>query len=154
MSDPCALCAHKGTSCCQKYQVVLTNDDTLRIASYTGNWDFLSIEYPVCEDIEPDYDPLWLPMILMPDRHVKVVKRASDKKCILLSKTGCVLPIDKRPLICRLYPYIYIEQGILGIDSACPISQYKNWESVLSGMEMPKGKAAEWISMLYSEIRF
>ncbi len=93
-------------------------------------------------------------MILLPDRHVKVLKRTLDKNCILLSKTGCCLPIDKRPLICRLYPYIYIEQGILGIDPECPISQNRNWERILSGMEMPKEKADVWISLLYNEMRY
>ena len=152
MLSPCARCAQAGSSCCQGYQILLTSGDIRRIADVVGHYDFLSIEPPVIEEIAPDYDPQWLPLILEPDQTVRVLRRSPEKRCSLLTETGCQLPWASRPLICRLYPYTYTEQGILGIDPACPISKTCEWTKALDGMDMPAAKAKEWLTLLYAEV--
>ena len=146
-------CAQAGTSCCKNYQIILTTGDIQRISDFLGHQNFYTLEPPVFEDIVPDYDPLWMPMVLKSEGLVCVLKRTPEKNCALLMETGCSLPYDRRPLICRLYPYRYTEEGILGIDEACPISGEKEWGFVLDKLDMPAGKAKQWISLLYAEVR-
>lgn len=153
MNTPCAICAGQGTSCCNKYQIFVTPGDISRIADISKDQIFFTFEPPVSSDIEPDYDPSWLPLILSPDKHVRVLKRTFEKKCTFTSDTGCLLPPERRPLLCRLYPYTFMENGILGIDPDCPISKERAWQPVLDRMGMPIPQARQWLSCLYGEIR-
>jgi Fe-S-cluster containining protein len=146
-------CARSGSSCCKNYQIHLTTGDIHRISAIIGNTGFVANEFPVSEEIDPDYDPQWLPMIMSQDGRVRVLKRTSEKNCVLLTSTGCSLPFDSRPLICRLYPYTYSESGILGIDTACPISRDSGWATVLKELDMPAEKAKQWCMQLYQEVR-
>ncbi len=152
MSQPCAYCARAGTSCCSGYQIILTSGDISRISNIVGNQDFWVSELPVPEDIEPGYDPLWLPLILGGESRVRVLKRSAEKKCFFLTPEGCRLPFVSRPLICRLYPYTYTSDGILGIDSACPISRDQGWQVILDQLDMPADRAREWLTLLYDEV--
>ncbi len=149
----CMSCARIGTSCCKNYQISLTTGDIQRISEFLGRQDFFTFEAPVPEDIEPDYDPLWMSMVLQPQGLVRVLKRTLERNCSLLTTTGCCLPYDRRPLICRLYPYRYTEDGILGIDQACPIAREKEWGAILDGLDMPADKARQWLTLLYSEVK-
>ena len=153
MLSPCVCCARSGHSCCQGYQIPLTAGDIQRVAEFLGNTDFYRIEVPVFDDISPDYDPSWLPLIEEPDHRVRVLKRTPEKRCSLLTESGCQLPWERRPLICRLYPYTYTETGILGIDASCPISCGGGWQAALADMEMPQVRAMQWVSQLYNEFR-
>lgn len=153
VTQPCMNCARAGTSCCKGYQILLTAGDLERISGVLGDRAFFTFEPPVPEDIAPDYDPTWLPMIMGTAGHVRVLKRTPEKNCCLLTPDGCCLPFDKRPLICRLYPYTYTEQGILGVDPACPISREKEWGAVLEGLDMPAARATEWLTQLYAEVK-
>ncbi|MBU2628293.1 MAG: YkgJ family cysteine cluster protein [Proteobacteria bacterium] len=153
MTLPCMSCARIGTSCCKNYQISLTTGDIQRISEVLGHTDFFTFEPPVLEEIEPGYDPNWLSLIMGSQGMVRVLKRTEQRNCALLTKNGCSLPYDCRPLICRLYPYTYTEQGILGIDQACPISQGKDWGPVLDQLDMPENKAKQWLALLYAEVR-
>ncbi len=153
MTQPCKRCALAGTSCCKNHQIVLTTGDFERIARFTGNQDFSVTGPLIVEEIQTDYDPQWLPLIMESGNHVKFLRRTPEKTCILLTENGCQLPFDHRPLMCRLYPYTYTEDDILGIDTACPISKENEWTKILEQLEMPSQKAREWRAMLYSEIR-
>ena len=153
VTQPCMNCARAGTSCCKGYQILLTTGDLERISGFLGDHDFFTFETPVPEEFSPDYDPTWLPMILGSDTQVRVLKRTPEKNCSLLTPTGCRLPFDRRPLICRLYPYTYTEQGILGVDAACPISREKEWGTVLEHLDMPTARATQWLTQLYAEVR-
>jgi len=153
MVMPCAICASLGKSCCKGYQIYLTPGDISRISDYLKLSDFYTVEPPVLTDIEPDYDPLWLPMIMSEDHQVRVLKRGADKQCCLATDSGCLLPLNRRPLICRLFPYDFKETCILGIDASCPISKDRDWQTVLNRMDMTKAKANMWRDLLYEEIR-
>lgn len=153
MSLSCMDCARAGTSCCNHYQIVLTTGDIERMASFLGHQNFFTIEPPILEDMEPDYDPDWLPLVLGDDTRIRVLKRDANRTCFLLSATGCSLPAENRPLICRLYPYTYNEEGILGIDHDCPISKEMEWGTVLERLDMPAEKAKQWLSLLYAEVK-
>ena len=51
-----------------------------------------------------------------------MLKRQPDGDCTFLGEQGCVLPLETRPLICRLYPYDYSEQGIRDeLAAGCPL---------------------------------
>jgi Fe-S-cluster containining protein len=149
----CALCAFNGTSCCQNFQIPLTDGDVLRISTYRGNRDFLSVEPPVPEEIEPVYDPTWLPRLLRQDHLVRVLARTPEKKCVLLTENGCCLPLEQRPLICRLHPYTYTEHGPMGIDPSCPISKSPDGLALLESMQMPVSRAKGWVTLLYEELQ-
>lgn len=153
MSTPCAVCAGHGTSCCNGYQIFLTPGDVSRIATFLREIDFFTLEAPISEEIAPDYDPSWLTKIMSPDNRVRVLKRNGGKRCRFVSETGCLLPKDRRPLICRLYPYTFVETGLLGIDAGCPISKNRDWPAVLDGMGMSVTQARRWIRLLYKEMK-
>ncbi|MBU4129792.1 MAG: YkgJ family cysteine cluster protein [Proteobacteria bacterium] len=153
MTLSCMSCAQAGTSCCKNYQVNLTTGDMHRISEFLGHQDFSTIEPPVLEDIEPKYDPDWLPLIVRPDGMVRVLKKDRERYCTMLTPTGCQLPYDRRPLICRLYPYTYTEKGIVGVDSACPISKESDCQSVLDRLDMPLEKAKKCLALIYAEFK-
>ncbi len=152
MVTPCATCASLGHSCCKGYQIYLTSGDIVRISGFLKHSDFYTYEPPILSDIEPDYDTCWLPLIMSEGNRVRVLNRTDDKQCCLAFAMGCLLPLETRPLICRLFPYDFINHHILGIDSSCPISKECNWQSILDGMEMTESKAQHWVDLLYEEI--
>ena len=153
MATPCALCADQGTSCCKGYQIFLTPGDVHRISDFSHHSNFFIFESPIPEEIEPDYDPSWLSRIISSTHLVRVLKRTGEKQCCWASENGCLLPPNRRPLICRLYPYTFNENCFLGIDSNCPISKNRAWQSVLNEMNMPLFMAKQWLDLLYLEIR-
>ncbi|GAB6143399.1 YkgJ family cysteine cluster protein [Desulfocicer niacini] len=153
MTQPCMSCARVGTSCCKNNQVNLTTGDIQRVSDFLGHQNFYTLEPPVLEEICPAYDPQWLPLIMEPTGKVRVLKRTAEKNCSMLTENGCQLPYDCRPLICRLYPYTYTEEGIMGIDASCPISREKNWSVILEQLDMPADKARQWLGLLYTEVK-
>ncbi|MBF0202555.1 MAG: hypothetical protein HQK66_14855 [Desulfamplus sp.] len=86
------------------------------------------------------------------ESRVRVLKRSAEKNCYFLTQEGCHLPFARRPLICRLYPYTYTSNGILGIDRSCPISREQEWQSILDHLDMPADRALEWLTLLYDEV--
>jgi len=146
-------CARVGTSCCKNYQISLTTGDIQRVSDFLGHQNFFTLEPPVPEEINPEYDPQWLPLIMESMGRVRVLKRTAEKNCSMLTENGCQLPYDCRPLICRLYPYTYTEEGIVGIGASCPISREKDWGAILEQLDMPADKARQWLCLLYTEVR-
>lgn len=152
MSSPCCRCAQAGTSCCTNRQIHLTSGDMACISRFLGWNDFSTIEAPDPWYLEPEYDPAWLTWTLGPGGLLRVLKRKQGKACGMLTGTGCLLPFHERPMICRLHPFMYTEEGILGIDPTCPISRKADWPSVLEKLGMPIEKARDWQRMLYAEL--
>lgn len=153
MSDECRKCALAGTSCCQGTQIVLTTGDLSRISSFLGDDGFHTVEPPDLQYLDPGYDPEWLSLTLRPDGRRLVLKRTPDLRCCFLKENGCLLPPDRRPLICRLHPYAYTRAGILGIDETCPLANDPGWPFLLEGMGMPTSAAREWHRLLYAELQ-
>jgi Fe-S-cluster containining protein len=135
--------------------VYVTLGDIGRIADYTGRDDFF--EYRVPEDpvyLGQDDDPLWRDCVFRPDRSRRVLKRAPGGDCFFLGAEGCALPIDARPLACRLYPYQYDEQRIWEeLSDRCPRGLLKPGESLTEALHMSLPQAQVWHQQLYRELR-
>ncbi|WP_321417982.1 YkgJ family cysteine cluster protein [uncultured Desulfobacter sp.] len=153
MNDiPCIAFALAGGSCCLNRQIVLTLGDVRRISACAGHYNFFVMEKPEPWYLDPFYDPAWLTLVLNPEGLFRVLKRNPDKSCGMLTKTGCILPFEFRPLVCQLHPYMYTETEIIGIDETCPISKEADGFTILERLNMPMGKAIGWQHLLYNEL--
>ena len=149
---PCISCVSAGGSCCLNRQIILTFGDVQRVKACIGHDNFFTIEKPEAWYLEPFYDPAWLPLVLNQQGLFRVLTRNADKSCGMLTKTGCMLPFESRPLVCQLHPYMYTETEIIGIDDTCPISKEMDGFSILNRLNMPREKAVDWQHLLYTEL--
>jgi Fe-S-cluster containining protein len=150
--NPCAVCAASNESCCQNRQIVLTRKDVERIAGITWNPNFFSFEAPESDYLDQDDDPIWNILTLQSDGRRRILSRQSNHDCFFLSHNGCRLTLDVRPLICRIHPYMYIEKGLKGIDTECPIARRPDAAFVLEEIGMPSQQVEAWRHQLYSEL--
>lgn len=73
--------------------------------------------------------------------------------CMFLSGTGCVLPLDTRPLICRLYPFTYTASGIDNeLEKGCPQNLLADNQCLTDVLCMSLDQAYGWHHLLYEEI--
>ena len=158
MSDDACLCvrcaAHQAT-CCQTSEIAVTLGDVRRIAEHTSQADFCEFRAPSDPVYlhQPD-DPIWLQTVIQPDGTRRVLRRRNNGDCQFLGPCGCTLPTAVRPLICRIYPYDYNEQGLLErLASGCPIELLRPRESLLTALDMQRQDAEGWHAQLYVEIR-
>lgn len=153
MKTLCFKCSLNGTSCCKGTQICLTSGDIVRISRFLGIRHFFTIEMPDIVYLDPGDDPTWIALTIRPDGQRRVLKRTMDKSCTMLGENGCQLPLLVRPLVCRLHPYEFTEKGISGVDPTCPISQERDWPSVMEQLGMAVSATNQWHSMLYCELR-
>ncbi len=154
---PCAQCALLQKTCCERAEVVITAGDAARIARHSGRtdfWEYLAPVEPAYVAADPD-DPNWLRWTVRPDGTRRVLRRHPGGACTFLGQSGCTLPGDVRPLVCRLYPFSYRESGITGLGAEyCPTAHV-----VPPGMDMARmlGMTAENAEgerrQLYRELR-
>lgn len=112
-SQLCRECATIGHSCCQGHEIYVTRGDCRRITAFQGQSDFY--EYRSCfnaEYADQSDDPLWQQYVFRADGSRRVLKRQANGDCLFLTPSGCALPLDARPLVCRLYPHLYSAMGI------------------------------------------
>ena len=113
MDNICELCHKKGNGCCyfiptgENQQIGLFIDDIKKIETFLNiDMDnFITIKEVSQKFIEFLYSttsPL-LDMIFYKNR--AYLLKTVEHKCIFLSDDGCKLPIDIRPLYCRVYPF-------------------------------------------------
>ena len=73
---------------------------------------------------------------------------------MFLGTAGCVLPLEVRPLVCRLYPFDYTEDGIKDeLSGGCPLELLQPGQSLTEALEMNRTDAERWHAMLYTEVR-
>ena len=151
----CAHCATLGsTCCCVNRDILVTNGDIERIAKYIGHRDFFEYRRPVDPAyLDQDDDPNWLRYTIDPNGSRRVLKHGPGETCCLVTSTGCVLPLEARPLVCRLYPFIYNEVGLTGVLSECPEYLLKGNETLLDALHMSYEEALLWRNALYAELR-
>ena len=149
--NPCWMCASSGGSCCVNMQIYLTGGDIKRIVAVTGNQDFFRYERPWSWCERDGADPIWERHVLGCTRR-RVVRRRVDGSCHFLGDQGCVLDLETRPLVCRLYPYEYMPDGIRGLHPGCPASRSQHPEAELDEMGMRPERVAAWLSTLYGEL--
>ncbi len=154
--SPCARCARVQRTCCQRAEILLTEADVARIAAHTGDDAFQERRAP----LDPEYvaddpdDPAWRRLTVRPDGTRRMLRRRPDGACTFLGDAGCRLPLETRPLVCRLYPLAYTERGLDGADeSYCPTDLLapdgRPMHAVL-GMDLDD--ARRWRASLYQEL--
>jgi Fe-S-cluster containining protein len=144
-------------TCCQTAEVYTTPGDAERIAKHTGQSDFY--EFAVPEDpiyAQENDDPTWVRTIFLEDGTRRVLKRRPDGDCTFLGEAGCVLPLEVRPLICRIYPYDFNADGLYDdehLARGCPLELIRPGETLLSELDMRRADAERWHKQLYEEIK-
>ncbi len=142
-------------TCCQTSEVYVSPGDVDRIAAHTGRTDFH--EFRPAGDpmyVEQDDDPAWLEHVFRPDGTRRIMKRRPDGDCTFLGAQGCELPLEIRPLICRLYPYDYDERGIRDdLVHGCPLELLPPQQGLIEALDMNIEDARRWHRQLYREIR-
>ncbi len=151
----CARCARHTKTCCQDREIYTTRGDVERIADHTGRRDFFEFLPPRDPAyLDQDDDPLWRDYVFQLDGTRRVLRQQPTGDCVFLGSIGCVLPLEVRPLACRLYPYDYTEQGILPAPtSGCPVELLAPGQELMEALNMPLDDARRWHEMLYREIR-
>lgn len=150
----CVRCAQITRTCCQRCEVLVTQLDRERIRRFTGQSDFW--EYRAPDDptyLDQQDDPNWLRWAFRPDGTRPVLRRRLSGDCTFLTPAGCRLPMDVRPLVCRLYPFEYTEAGLAGVSGGCPPAVVPPGRSILHVLDMREAEAAVWHRMLYHELR-
>lgn len=156
---PCARCATMQRTCCQRTEILITTGDIARIAAHTGRTDFWSLRRPEDEEYlehDPD-DPNWQRYTVDEQGRRRMLLRKDSGDCTYLGKAGCVLPVEVRPLICRLYPFAFNEQGMTGMDDHyCPTKVLladKPKATMLTVLGMDPLDGERWRRTLYQELR-
>jgi Fe-S-cluster containining protein len=150
----CVRCARHRKTCCQTSEVYATPGDVQRITEYTGKEDFTEFRAPAnVLYLDQDDDPLWRDRVFREDHTRRVLKREENGDCTFLGEAGCVLPYEIRPLICRLYPYEYTEEGIADdLADGCPLELLPPGQGLIEALDMNIENARRWHRMLYEEI--
>jgi len=66
---------------------------------------------------------------------------------------GCVLPLEIRPLICRIYPFDYDHNGLLPeLAKGCPVELLRQGQDLIAALEMDSADAKRWHRQLYAEL--
>ncbi len=151
----CVRCARHMKTCCQTSEVHATVGDVRRINLHTGRTGFT--EYKVPEN--PDYldqndDSAWERHVFRADGSRRVLKRQPNGDCTFLGNAGCTLPLETRPIVCRLYPFDYTEQGLAEeLAPGCPLELLRPGKGLIDELDMKKNDAWRWHNQLYEEIR-
>lgn len=151
----CSLCSRLQKTCCQITEIYVTQADVARIQAATGERDFHEFRVPENPDyLDQDDDPVWAHFVFRADQSRRILKHKDDGDCHFLSVFGCRLPLETRPLVCRIYPYDYSNGRLTGlVQGLCPVTLLEPGQSltVALGMEQTE-QPSRWIADLYKEI--
>jgi Fe-S-cluster containining protein len=158
MSDEeflCVRCSRHMLTCCQTSEVYATPGDVRRIRAHTGRNDFYERRVP--DDpvyLAQDDDPPWREQVFAADGSRRVLRREENGNCTFLGAQGCSLPGDVRPLVCRIYPFLYTAQGIEEkLGEGCPRELLRPKQSLIVALGMDRAAAERWRAQLYEEIK-
>ncbi len=151
----CVRCARHMRTCCQTSEVYATPGDVQRIEKFTGKVNFTEFRRPDNPVyLEQDDDPVWERCVFRPDGTRRVLDRQPNGDCVFLGEEGCVLPLETRPLICRIYPYDYTAEGLRDeLARGCPTELLGDGEELLEALHIDRSDAVRWHSQLYQEIK-
>lgn len=152
----CARCARQGRTCCQVSDIFVGPRDLVRIRAFTGLADIPSdLVAPTDPSYFPDpaRDPVWAARAFGRDGRRRILRRTPEGDCPFLGDEGCVLPVEVRPLVCRLYPFQYDHRGITGVlPDRCPVALLLPGEHLLEALAMSLDDARRWREELYAEL--
>lgn len=150
----CVKCARTTKTCCQTREILITAGDIERIQETTGATDFWERTRPNDPSyLDQDDDPNWLAWGFDANGTRQTLRRRPDGDCVFLGSHGCKLSTERRPLVCRLYPYTYTERGIDGVSDECPSHVTPPGETILRILDMRLADAVRWQRQLYAELR-
>jgi Fe-S-cluster containining protein len=132
-------------------QIYLTGEDIKRISNVIGSSGFFRYEKPWSWCERDEADPVWEKHVFGCSRR-RVVRRRVDGSCHFLGENGCVLDLEIRPLVCRLYPYEYRPDGIHGVHPKCPVSRSETPETDFKTMGMRSDRVNAWHAAFYAEL--
>jgi Fe-S-cluster containining protein len=150
----CARCALQGRTCCQGREIYITPGDVRRIVAAMGEMQF----FEWTRTIDPSYgdqddDPLWQAHVFRSDGSRRILMRQPNGDCVFLDRHGCRLPVEVRPLLCRLHPFTYTADHIdAEPDAGCPRFLLAPGESVFEATQTSVDLAQRWHHQLYEEI--
>lgn len=151
----CVRCARHQKTCCQTYEIYTTLGDEERIRDFTGRDSFTEF----CRPGDPAYadqddDPIWRDFVFREDGSRRVLTRQPNGDCTFLCQRGCVLPLEVRPLICRIYPYDYTSRGIRQeLSQGCPLELLSPGQELIEALDMNLEDARRWHRQLYQEVQ-
>ena len=149
----CVRCANSQQTCCQTREVYCGAGDKRRIAAHTGRADFYEFLIADEEYRDQDDDPPYRDLVFRPDGSRRVLTKQANGDCTFLGRAGCTLPLEVRPLICRLYPYDYDHRGLRAeLSHGCPTQLLGPEETLLSALDMRREDAERWHGQLYREL--
>jgi Fe-S-cluster containining protein len=104
--------------------------------------------------MQQEDDPIWPALVYKDEVGTRrLLKQRSNGDCHFLGEQGCVLPAEVRPLICRLYPFDFNEQGIVpALAKGCPLELLPLGQSLLHALEMNYNEAEALRRQLYAEL--
>lgn len=159
----CSECAKLQTTCCEdvRSEIGVTSGDIRRILEFTGRNDFYHL-MPVLEEnkyilenpanIEKGSE-VYVRYFFDDQGRRNVLKKNEKKACCFLSQDGCALPLDIRPIMCRLYPYHWDDDGNIEITAfGCPKSLFKDEQEIRAELCIPEEEAKKLITVFYAEI--
>ena len=157
MSDDflCVRCSRHMKTCCQTCEIYCTSGDVSRIAAHTGQGDFTEFRRPENDSyLDQDDDPIWRDRVFRPDGSRRVLKKQASGDCTFLGSAGCVLPLEVRPLVCRIYPYEYNAEGIQEeLATGCPLELLPPGQGLIQALDMNQTDAERWHKQLYFELQ-
>ena len=125
-----------------------------RIQPFAEGVDFTEFRapgYPVYDQqIE---DPFWHKHVFQPDGTRRVLKQVNDGDCFFLGPAGCRLPVENRPIVCRLYPFDYTAEGLTEKPaSGCPLELLSPGSELLPTLGMNRADGERLRAQLYEEM--
>jgi Fe-S-cluster containining protein len=150
----CVRCSRHMKTCCQTADIYTTLGDVRRMEEYTGQTGFTEFRAPKNPAYaDQDDDPIWRDNVFRPDGTRRVVKKQANGDCTFLGAAGCILPLETRPLICRIYPFDYTAEGILDeLSEGCPTELLRPGQGLIEALDMNRTDAERWHRQLYDEL--
>jgi Fe-S-cluster containining protein len=152
----CVRCSRHRQTCCQLSEVYVTLGDVKRIADYSGRDDFHHFAAPLNPVYQADDDdPTWRDLVFRPNGTRRVLRCRPEGDCTFLGPAGCTLPLDVRPLLCRIYPYDFTDRGIADdLAPGCPLELLRPQQGLIEALHMNLTDARAWHEQLYEEIHW
>jgi Fe-S-cluster containining protein len=160
MSDICKRCHESGTGCCFVYaqsssdQVGIFLDDIYIIQNHLN----VEMGHFIVQDTVPDKYRKSLSTHIHPifdklyHNNTRYKLKIIDQKCIFLSRSGCKLPVEIRPLYCRIYPFWFSANGnIMVLSSQQCLAQSKStlsWKVVNEHF----GYSEDYLKSIFAQI--
>lgn len=159
----CEQCARLQKTCCERsaVEVALTEGDIIRIRRFYQADDFYR-RIPVPPELSATYEnpdchdasmALYVSGLFDEQGRRPVLNKQADGCCLFVAEKGCILPVEARPLLCRLYPYDWNDQKALWIQAPyCPRELFDDEADLVQQIGDQKDVALNLVEQLYAEL--